>query len=135
MFKHEDVISLSTDYKYWCYFIKTYSSECQIYGWHPFNQIYHLSQSFFFFVPEFGFNLFSISDFLNHNKDYFAYFSHDQFTIQRNNKVIMVNKGNKPRGLYILDNKEPTHKIYINNALAKIWHHYLGHPHLKRWPF
>lgn len=85
------------------------------------------------FVPEFKFNLFSVSSFVT-NSDVFISFFHDHFIIQDNHLKTMIGKDRKVNNLYVFDDGFDalgSKEFYANHVSVSMWHNRLGHPSLK----
>lgn len=84
------------------------------------------------YIPNFGFNLFSISSFLNNYKNCTGNFSRDYFNIQRNKMPILIGKCNKISGLYIFGQDNLNKENYISSIFTEVWHYSFRHPSSKK---
>ncbi|XP_012857659.1 PREDICTED: uncharacterized protein LOC105976934 [Erythranthe guttata] len=87
----------------------------------------HLVLHNVFYVPEFKFNLVSVSALL-HGSSYVVIFDEFSFSIQ-DRLMTQIGKGNKVQGLYVLDpvSASPIEHAFCNKISATVWHHRLGH--------
>ena len=95
------------------------------------------------FVPQFKFNLLSVST-LTSDSDLTINFFPDHFLIQDHHNSIMIGNGNKFQDLYILDfhnlssasvNSVNLVSFPINNVPFHTWHNRLGHLSFKQLQF
>ena len=88
------------------------------------------------FVPQFNFNLISISCLINDNlmPRIMVTFLDDKFILQDAATKRMIGKGNKHEGLYVLntDSSFDLCSVLINQVSTRIWHNRLGHLSFKR---
>ena len=84
------------------------------------------------FVPGFKFNLVSVSA-LTINSDLVLLFLNDGFVIQDMSSKMMIGKGKRQDGLYVLqvDTSSHIHSSF-NLVSAQIWHDRLGHLSFKK---
>lgn len=78
------------------------------------------------FIPEFKFNLLSISSLLA-NKHFTVKFFPNNFVTQETSQERMVGNGERKGDLYILDTKNYELPTYVNKISFSTWHSRLGH--------
>ena len=87
------------------------------------------------FVPQFKFNLISISSLTTTSRLIVDFFP-EHFIIQEPNSKKMIGRGKKLEGLYVLDasnmNEGLLNKAYVNKVSVHVWHNRLGHLSDKR---
>ncbi|KAK0588496.1 hypothetical protein LWI29_001655 [Acer saccharum] len=85
------------------------------------------------FVPQFKFNLLSVSA-LTNGSQLTVNFLHNCFIIQDLSSKRMIGKGEKFEDLYVLDaaTLNSVSTTYVNNVSTHIWHNRLGHLSFKK---
>lgn len=82
------------------------------------------------FVPDFKFNLFSVSSFIEDTQFSIILFC-DYFLIQDFSNQQTIGKGNQIANLYVLDVSPSAVTLSANVVSAHIWHTRLGHLYMK----
>lgn len=82
------------------------------------------------FVPEFKFNLFSVSSFITSSQLAISFFN-GHFIIQDHHLKTTIGKGIRVENLYVLDDNQPYAEFLTNHISVSTWHNLLGRPSFK----